>query len=151
MHSHGNKAIDPFETIQKKVMHMRSLKLVALMTSLMFAMTVQANEKKGKAIGEIAPGDIAPTDQKWEFASEDWCWYAAKLGVKMLKDANLDLSKYEWGFSEEYTHTPERLMAGRDLAGYYFMIKDGKTEWGVPILTKMTDQQKLEFYKLIGR
>ena len=31
-------------------------------------------------------------------------------------------------------------------------VKDlPQTEWGVPILTKMTDQQKEEFYKLIGR
>jgi hypothetical protein len=26
-----------------------------------------------------------------------------------------------------------------------------QTKWGVPILTKMTDQQKEDFYKLIGR
>jgi len=25
------------------------------------------------------------------------------------------------------------------------------TEWGVPILTKMTDEQEAEFYQLIGR
>ena len=31
-------------------------------------------------------------------------------------------------------------------------VKDlPQTEWGVPILTKMTDQQKEDFYKLIGR
>ncbi len=112
---------------------MSSIKLAALTTGLLLAITIQAQEKKGTAMGDIAPGDIVSEDQKWEFASKEWCIYAAKLGVKMLEDANLDLSEYEWGFSEEYTHTPERLMAGRDLAGYYFMIKDGKVSGGAGV------------------
>lgn len=71
--------------------------------------------------------------KKWEFASLEWCECAAGLGVKLLEDANLNLSQYEWGFSEEYTHTPERLMAGRDVAGYYFMIKNGKISGGAGV------------------
>ncbi len=80
--------------------------------------------------GALLEFDIASPDEKWEFAAVEWCVYAAKLGCKMLEAANLDLSKYNWAFSEEYTYTPERLMAGRDLAGYYFMIKDGKISGG---------------------
>ncbi len=89
--------------------------------------------------GDVAPGDIAPMDQRWEFASKEWCDYAAELGVKMLEDAKLNLSEHEWGFSEEYTHTPERLMAGRDLAGYYFMIKDGKISGGAGVPQECLD------------
>jgi len=83
-----------------------------------------------KPAGELLKFDIAPADQKWEFASEQWCVYAAKLGCKMLEAANLDLAQYNWSFSEEYTYTPERLMAGREVAGYYFMIKDGEISGG---------------------
>ncbi len=80
--------------------------------------------------GDLLEFDIAPPDRKWEFASAEWCDYAAKMGMKMLEAADLDLSKYNWAFSEEYTYTPERLMAGRERAGYYFMIKDGKISGG---------------------
>ena len=110
---------------------MKSIELIALATCVVIPALALAGDGKGKSA--IEPGDIAPADQKWEFASEPWCWYAAKLGMKMLEDANLDLSKYEWGFSEEYTHTPERLMEGRDVAGYYFMIKDGKISGGAGV------------------
>jgi len=68
--------------------------------------------------------------EKWEFASIEWCQFAGETGVRLLKDAKLELSQFEWGFSEEYTHTPERLMAGRDKAGYYFMIKEGEVSGG---------------------
>ena len=55
--------------------------------------------------------------EKWEFGSLEWCEFAAKTGVKLINQAKLDLSKYEWGFSAEYTHLPERLLAGRDKVG----------------------------------
>jgi hypothetical protein len=64
--------------------------------------------------------------QRWEFGSIEWVEYAAGLGVSLFEQSGLDLSRYEWGFSEEYTHIPERLLAGRDTAGYHLMIHDGK-------------------------
>jgi len=67
---------------------------------------------------------------KWEFASLEWCQHCGELGANLLRESDLDLSKYSWGFTEEYTLTPERLMAGREAAGYYFMISDGKASGG---------------------
>ncbi len=59
--------------------------------------------------------------------------------MKMLEVADLDLEQHQWCFSEEYTFTPERLMAGRDLAGYYFMIKDGKISGGAGVPQECLD------------
>jgi|TARA_Y100000310_G_scaffold154786_1_gene154307 hypothetical protein len=67
---------------------------------------------------------------KWEFASAEWCQHCGELGANLLRESDLDLNKYSWGFSEEYTLTPERLMAGRKAAGYYFMISDGEASGG---------------------
>ena len=64
--------------------------------------------------------------EKWEFGSLEWCQFAAKTGVELINQAKLDLSKYEWGFSEEYTHLPKRLYAGRERVGWHFMIHNGK-------------------------
>lgn len=69
-------------------------------------------------------------DNRWEFGSQKWCQFAAETGVRLIKEANLDLSKYEWGFSEEYSHIPERLLGERDKAGWHFMIHDGKVSGG---------------------
>ena len=71
--------------------------------------------------------------EKWEFGSLEWCKFAAETGVKLLNQANLDLDKYEWGFSEEYTHMPERLLAGREKAGFHFMIHNGKVSGGASL------------------
>jgi len=71
--------------------------------------------------------------EKWEFGSLEWCEFAAKTGVELIKQAKLDLSKYEWGFSEEYTHLPKRLLAGRDKVGWYFMIHNGKVSGGASL------------------
>ena len=68
--------------------------------------------------------------QKWEFGSLAWCEFASTLGVQLIQNANLDLDRYAWGFSEEYKATPERLMDGRELAGYHLMIKDGVVSGG---------------------
>ena len=70
---------------------------------------------------------------KWEFGSLEWCEFAAKTGVELINQAKLDLSKYEWGFSEEYTHIPKRLLAGRDNIGWHFMIHDGKVSGGASL------------------
>lgn len=66
----------------------------------------------------------------FEFASVEWCDAVQKTGCAMLNEAaskgDLDLGKYEWGFSEEYCNTPQRLMAGRERAVFWFMIHGGK-------------------------
>ena len=56
-----------------------------------------------------------------------------RLGVSLFEQSGLDLSRYEWGFSEEYTHIPERLLAGRDTAGYHLMIHNGKVSGGTSL------------------
>ena len=71
--------------------------------------------------------------EKWEFGSLEWCKFAAKTGVKLIKQAKLDLSEYEWGFSEEYTHLPKRLLAGRGRIGWYFMIHNGEVSGGATL------------------
>jgi len=83
--------------------------------------------------------DIAEPYQKWEFANEEWCWYTAKMGMEMLREANVDLSKYNWAFSDKYAHTPARLMNGREVAGYYFMIKAGKISGGAGVPQECLD------------
>jgi len=70
---------------------------------------------------------------KWEFGSLEWCQFAAKTGVELISQAKLDLSKFEWGFSEEYTHLPKRLMTGRDRVGWHFMIHNGKVNGGATL------------------
>jgi len=71
--------------------------------------------------------------EKWEFGSLEWCKFAAKTGVELINQAKFDLSKYEWGFSEEYTHIPNRLLAGRDRVGWHFMIQNGKVSGGATL------------------
>ena len=71
--------------------------------------------------------------EKWEFGSLEWCQFAAKTGVKLINQAKLDLNKYEWGFSEEYTHLPKRLLAERDRVGWHFMIHNGKVSGGASL------------------
>ena len=66
----------------------------------------------------------------WEFASAEWCQHCGELGARLLAESDLDLSRFEWGFSEEYLRTPERLMAGRKAAGYYLMISNGEVSGG---------------------
>jgi len=66
----------------------------------------------------------------WEFASAEWCQHCGELGADLLQNSDLDLNRYDWGFSEEYMLTPERLMAGRKAAGYYFMILNGEVSGG---------------------
>lgn len=72
-------------------------------------------------------------DRKLEFGTLEWCQSAAKLGVRLMEESDLDLSKYNWGFSEEYTNIAERLLDGRDQVGYHFMIHDGKVSGGASL------------------
>jgi len=71
--------------------------------------------------------------QRWEFGSIEWVEYAAGLGVALLEQSGLDLGQYAWGFSEEYTHIPNRLLAGRDKTGYHLMIYNGKVSGGTSL------------------
>ncbi|KKM70580.1 hypothetical protein LCGC14_1439290 [marine sediment metagenome] len=71
--------------------------------------------------------------EKWEFGSLEWCKFAAETGVKLIKQANLDLNKYEWGFSEDYIFMPKRLLAGRERADWHFMIHNGKVSGGASL------------------
>jgi len=73
------------------------------------------------------------SNQRWEFGSIGWVEYAAGLGGALFEQSGLDLSRYEWGFSEEYTHIPERLLAGRNRAGYHLMISGGKVSGGASL------------------
>ncbi len=76
----------------------------------------------GREMSEIRPVG--------EFGSKEWCVACAGEGVKILRDADLP-SGLEWGFSEIYTHAPERLLAGdREISAYYFMVKDGEVTGG---------------------
>jgi len=76
---------------------------------------------------------VSLQDQRWEFGGIEWVEYAAGLGVALFEQSGLDLGRYEWGFSEEYTHIPERLLAGRDTAGYHLMIRNGKVSGGTSL------------------
>ena len=74
--------------------------------------------------------DIAAIKPVGEFGSKAWCEACAAYGVRLLEDAEHppDLA---WGFTENYTHPPARLLTdGRELCGYYFMIKDGEISGG---------------------
>jgi hypothetical protein len=74
-----------------------------------------------------------------EFGSKEWCEACGKAGAKMLEDAKLP-ADMEWGFSEIYTHPPERLLAGgRKMSAYYFMVKDGKCSGGDGVAEGCTD------------
>ncbi len=68
--------------------------------------------------------------EKLEFGCLAWCEFASRLGIKLISNANLELKRFSWGFSEEYKQTPLRLMDGRDIAGYHLMIKDGEVSGG---------------------
>lgn len=60
-----------------------------------------------------------------EFGSKIWCETVAGCGAQILRDANLP-SHLEWGFTENYTQPPARLLEhGRDLAAYFIKVKDG--------------------------
>ena len=61
-----------------------------------------------------------------EFGSRAWGEACAAASVKILEAANLP-EGFEWAFTECYTHPPARLMeGGREKAGYFIMVKDGK-------------------------
>lgn len=50
--------------------------------------------------------------------------------MQLIQNADLDLDSFAWGFSEEYLAIPDRLLDGRELAGYHLMIKNGEISGG---------------------
>ena len=71
--------------------------------------------------------DISTLSPVGEFGSKAWGEACAECSIKILEAANLP-STITWAFTEDYTHPPARLMEdGRKKAGYYIMIKEGKT------------------------
>jgi hypothetical protein len=76
---------------------------------------------------------IEVVEERWEFGSVEWCQFAGELGARLIAEANLDLSKYEWGFRAIYTNVPDRLLAGRDEVCWHFMVSGGEASGGVGI------------------
>ena len=74
--------------------------------------------------------DVAKLKPVGEFGSKAWCEACAKYGVMLLEEGKLP-SGLEWGFSEIYTHPPQRLLdADRAISAYYIMVKDGEATGG---------------------
>jgi hypothetical protein len=71
--------------------------------------------------------------EKWEFGSVEWRRFAAETGIELLEGAGLDAEKLEWGFSEEYSHLPARLLGSRDKAVWHFMFHAGKISGGASL------------------
>ncbi|MCY3884635.1 MAG: hypothetical protein OXG24_06905 [Gammaproteobacteria bacterium] len=65
-----------------------------------------------------------------EFGSRIWCETVAEYGARLLREANLP-SHLEWGFTENYTLPPSRLLEdGRQLSAYFIMVRDGSVSSG---------------------
>ena len=76
------------------------------------------------------PIDVSTLKPVGEFGSKAWCEACAAGGVQLLEEADLPAG-LEWGFTEDYTHPPARLLeGGREKAAYYIMVKDGKVTGG---------------------
>ena len=96
-------------------------------------MTLEQKQAFLASIGENP--DQIPTVETFEFGSLRWNEYASGLGVRLLTEAvqdnRLTIDGLEWGFSEEYTCTPGRLMDGQGgLSGYYVQISGGRISGG---------------------
>jgi hypothetical protein len=73
--------------------------------------------------------DMSTLKKEGEFGSKAWGEACASAAVKILETADIP-DDFEWAFTECYTHPPARLMeGGREKAGYYIIVKDGKV-WG---------------------
>jgi hypothetical protein len=78
----------------------------------------------------MTPEEVAELEPVGEFGSKAWCEACAAAGVQLLKDGDLP-ADLEWGFTEDYTHPPARLLeGGREKAAYYIMVKDGEVTGG---------------------
>jgi len=77
------------------------------------------------------PGiDMSTLHPVGEFGSSQWCEASAHYGVQILRNANLP-EDIVWGFSETYTHAPERILdGGRGQSSYHIMVKNGEVSGG---------------------
>ncbi len=74
--------------------------------------------------------DLSTLKKEGEFGSREWGAACAACSVKILEAADIP-ADMQWAFTEHYTHPPERLMqGGREKAGYYIIVKDGKISGG---------------------
>lgn len=77
-------------------------------------------------------GDLG--QQLYEFGQREWCQALSDHGQRLLilaaEAGKLDLSRFEWGFSEEYTNCPERLLDRREAATWWIMVRKGKVSGG---------------------
>ncbi|MAQ61434.1 MAG: hypothetical protein CMQ10_05080 [Gammaproteobacteria bacterium] len=74
--------------------------------------------------------DVSTLETVGEFGSKSWGEACAEFGIKILQSADLP-DDLVWGFSETYTHAPQRLVgADRPIAGYYFMVNNGVISGG---------------------
>lgn len=65
-----------------------------------------------------------------EFGSKVWCETVAGYGAQLLREARLP-PQLKWGFTENYTHPPIRLLeSGRTLAAYFIKVKGGEISSG---------------------
>lgn len=65
-----------------------------------------------------------------EFGSKTWCETVAGYGAQLLREADLP-KDLEWGFTENYTRPPERLLDGeRKIAAYFIMVQAGNVSSG---------------------
>jgi len=68
-----------------------------------------------------------------EFGSKEWCEACAEYGVKILEAWDIPAG-LEWGFSEIYTHLPDRLLSDEwPQGGYHFMVKNGVVSGGAGV------------------
>jgi len=74
--------------------------------------------------------DMSKLKKEGEFGSKAWGEACAAASVKILEAETLP-ADLEWAFTEHYFHPPARLMeGGREKAGYFIMVKDGKITGG---------------------
>ena len=74
--------------------------------------------------------NVAELEPVGEFGSLAWCEACAEYGVQLLEDGDLPPDT-AWGFTEIYTHAPERLLeGGREMSAYFIMVKDGRITGG---------------------
>ncbi len=73
----------------------------------------------------MSPEEVAALTPVGEFGSREWCLACADAGVALLKEGDIP-ADLNWAFTEEYLQPPARLITdGRELAGYYLMVRDG--------------------------